>query len=210
MFDKVFSWPDIDMEDRFGIPTPKQEDKFLHGVNLTDWTFLGASKISFTFPVAEGDAKEYALVFHFVERTNSNNRQLVIPEQLSAPHIDFTKHEWYILVGSLWMAGQLPLYHGINYYISDHLKNYMALLHDHEWNPQTLQWQKITRNLFEGVTEVPQNNVGAKVNIVKPGSPIIHKSEPDANGVSKVITVNFGKKKDDKNGNEPDPSPTIA
>jgi hypothetical protein len=186
------------------------KDKFLHGVNLTDWIFIGVSKLSYTYHNDLGQMNEYALVFHFVGRTKTNNRQLVIPEQLSAPFTDFTKHEWYTLVGSLWVSGELPLYHGINYYVSDHLKNHMALLHDHEWNPSTLQWQKINRNAAEDMSESPHNNIESGEwpggSVLKPRSPIIHKSVSDSNGANKVITVNFGKKKDE-NTNDDEPRP---
>lgn len=175
----------------------------LHGVDLHEWTLLGISRITFTYIQASGkEATEWANIFYFINRLDTTQRKLVIPEQLSAPFTDFTKHEWYVVTGSLWLAGELPLWYGINSWASDHLKNYMALFHDQEWNAKEGKWQQIHRDIFEGVREVPKDNV----KVVKPGLPVIHKSEPDANGVSKVITLQFGKKKDDEDGSGPRPA----
>lgn len=192
---------------RFNIGNPiiaEVKPQHLHGVDLSEWTLLGISRITFTYIQPSGaNASEWANVFHFVNRLDTSQRKLVIPEQLSAPTIDFTKHEWYVVTGSLWMAGELPLWYGINSWTSDHLKNFMALFHDMEWDAKDGKWQKIHREVYEGAwNDVPKENV----KVVKPGLPIVHKSEPDANGNSKVITVAFGKKKDD-NEDEPGPRP---
>jgi len=188
------------------VPILEQEPRMLHGVNLNDWTFLGISKLIYTtIPPLGTESSEYASVFHFINRANSNDRKLVIPQQLSNTVTDFTQHEWYVITGSLWLAAEIPIYHGINLYVTDYLKNYMAQFHNMEWNLREFKWQPIINDVFAGVNEVPAEPPNNNVRIIKPGQAIVHKSEPDANGVSKVITVNFGKKKDIADGDNPGP-----
>lgn len=142
----------------------------LHGVNLTEWAYLGRTVVAYSNQLG----KDEATVFSFCLRDDTDKRKFIVMPH--SKHTEFDRHPWVMEHAALWKIGERDLWATVANEPSRWLREYMLNTFDDVWCNETGWWIK------NGST--PAKKKRAKLTLVE---------EPNAE--SNVVMLDFNKSK---------------
>jgi len=108
----------------------------LHGVNLNEFHYLGMTKLS--IENREGN-KVYGRVYFFVHK-ETQVRKYIVKGTSQWLTEQFEQHQWVIVEGELWAAGEREIYQSVYDEPSRYLKSHMMELGSWVWGVDKKWW----------------------------------------------------------------------
>lgn len=117
---------------------PKDENTYFHGMNLSEWNYLGYAILSYVDKEGETNAEAYVYFFEHMEE-DKREYKVVSTNQFYS----FETHGFILKIASLWKIFEKESHQAISY-PSSKLKEQMKEI-DYEWNAAEATWKKIKK-----------------------------------------------------------------
>lgn len=166
-------------------PVVVEGDKWFHGVDLDEWNYIGATKITVATNTLEWGEQQTgsATVFFFSKIDDDDNRKYVIIDHHDRSGRNYKTHPFVIGQADPWRIGETDLYMPVLDRPSRYLKELMFSTFGVVWGvltPTQNWWIKNEDAMYKAATEKQQDNTKPEITQVE----------------ENVVSVDFGKKKE--------------
>jgi hypothetical protein len=172
------------------ISIESEGDRWLHGMDLEKWNYLGLNRITVVANVDKVGELETgsATVYFFSEFLDDDSRKYIIIDHHPNSGRDYKNHPWILEVAEIWRIGEDALYRPIGENPSRYLQDYMLENYKAVWREREngRWWWQQTEDAKYTAASTKQ-----KANTAEETKPEVTQTDDE-----KVITVEFGKKKD--------------